>query len=464
MLRRIFKSASVDQHPTDAIGLLTEKLPATYQATIRPLIKRQSELFGLPESTFKNRDPGSAPSYRFEDEPIDSEVFTFGSVLIIVNIHEATRPRRSRNENGELVTTEEKESYVTVTYAIPSAENPDTSEFEGHLSQVWPGINLTEQRDRIRRLREIENGKPNNTEAPTAEDLRAAETLSEKPARMLAIAIKSASGLLLGHAAKQIPPKERSRIDDLVQKLIDRGLVDTEVVVICRETSAQINRLPSADSFEQLDGTGLKCACGRRLSAERQEKALSITDFGRLMLDGNRWLSVLVLQKLIDLGVPISNIRMEQVYSGEEVDCIAEIYGRIALFELKDKEFNRGNAYSFGAKIGIFQPDIPVVVTTEKVGGDARDHFVARSAGSSRNRRRPYGGPLDGESVMFIEGLDNLTDGLESVVSEIAKSALAPSLSSALEFANPSPSSLLSAWSGGPISIRPPESSDAKES
>lgn len=166
------------------------------------------------------------------------------------------------------------------------------------------------------------------------------------------------------------------------------------------------------------------------------------------MLDGSRWLSILVLQNLLHLGIPISNIRMEQIYSGEEVDCIAEIYGRIALFELKDKEFNRGNAYSFGAKIGIFQPDIPVVVTTEKVGGDARDHFVARSAGTNRNRRRPLGDSLDGESVMFIEGLDNLTSGLESVVSEIAKSALAPSLRSALSLANPRPLPLLSAWSG----------------
>lgn len=464
MLRRIIKRATVDQHPDDAIGLLTKKLPATYQATIRPLIKRQSELFGVPESICKSRNPSINPSYQFDDEPIDSEVFTFGSTMIILNVYEATRIRRSRNDNGEVVSTEEKSNYVTVSYAIPSTENPDIAEFEGYLAEVWPEMRLTEQQERLRRLREIENGKPNSTEAPTEGDLKAAEVLSEKSSRMLAIAIKSSSGLLLGHAAKQIPPRERSRVDDLVQGLIDGGLVDTEVVVICRETSAQVNRLPSLDAFRQVDEAGLKCSCGRRLSSERHEKALSITDFGRLMLDGNRWLSVLVLQNLLDLEIPIANIRMEQIYSGEEVDCVAEIYGRIALFELKDKEFNRGNAYSFGAKIGIFQPDIPVVVTTEKVGGDAKDHFVARSAGSNRNRRRPYGDTLDGESVMFIEGLGNLKSGLESVVSEIAKSALTQPLRTALSFANPQPLALLSAWSGDSVSRNSPKSPIAENS
>ncbi|MFD7238762.1 hypothetical protein ACFWAT_26100 [Streptomyces syringium] len=449
MLRRIAKRADVDAHPNDAIGELTKKLPATYQPTIRPLVKYQSELFGVPEATFSSRESEAYTRnmYQTGDEAVASEVFTFGSLLIIVNACEATRAKRSRNENGELVTTEEKWSYLTVTYAIPSIEDPDVSEFEGFLSEVWPGIELKEPREPNRRLRQIDNGKPNTTKAPTEEELLAAEALSEKSVRMLAIAIKAASGLLLGDASKQIPSKERSRIDELVQKLIDKGLVDTEVVIICTKTSAQINRVPSRDAFKQLDEAGLRCACGRALSAEKHEKALSITDFGRLMLDGSRWLSVLVLQHLLNCGIPVASIRMEQVYSGEEVDCIAEIYGSIVLFELKDKEFNRGNAYSFGAKIGIFQPDIPVVVTTEKVGADARDHFLARSANPGRNVRRAYT-DADGESVTFIEGLDNLKSGLEAVVAEIAKSALTPRLRTALAFANPGPFALLSAWAG----------------
>ncbi|MFG2477348.1 hypothetical protein [Streptomyces fagopyri] len=446
MLRGITKRAKVVAHPDDAIGILTEKLPATYNPTIRPLIKHQSELFGVPETAFKRRDSDefTRPGY---EEILDAEIYTFGSVLIVVGTYKVTRIRNSRNEEGELVSTEEEHNSLVVTYAVPSAEDPDVAEFENLISEVWPGIELSEIRPSSRRLRELDNGKPNPADIPTTEEGGAAEVLSEKSLRMLAIAIKSSKGLLLGDAPKQIPPAERGRIDDLVDKLIVSGLIQTEIVIICAKTSAQINLIPSVDTFEHLDKAGVRCSCGRLLSAEKQEKALTITEFGRAMLDGNRWMSILVLRYLIKLGIPAANIRMEQIYSGEEVDCIAEIHGRIVLFELKDKEFNRGNAYSFGAKIGIFQPDVSVVITTERVGADARDHFMARSAGSVRVRR-PYRDSAEAESVTFIEGLPNLESGLDAVVTEVAKAALAPKFRSALSFSNPVALALLSAWAG----------------
>jgi hypothetical protein len=448
MLRGITKRAAVGTHPEDAIGLLTEKLPATFKPTIRPLIKHQADLFGVPEDAFKGHDSDYArSSFRSEEEALDAEIYTFGSVLIVVAIYSATRMKRSRNEDGELVTTEVEDCSVYVTYAVPFVEDPDVAEFEAAVSEVWPGIELQEIRPTSRRLRELDKGKPRPTELPTEDEANAAKVLSEKSVRVLAIAIKSSKGLLLGDAAKQIPPAERGRIDELVATLIESELIATEIVVICAKTSGQINLLPSVEALEHLDKAGVRCACGRPLSEERQEKALTITDFGRAMLDGNRWMSTLVLQHLVKLGIPVSNVRMEQIYSGEEVDCIAEAYGRIILFELKDKEFNRGNAYSFGAKIGIFQPDISVVITTEKVGMDARDHFTARSAGNSRVRR-PYADSLDGESVTFIEGLNNLESGLDAIVTEVAKAALAPRFRSALSFSNPGPLSLLSAWAG----------------
>lgn len=450
MLRRISKTASVKAHPDEAIKLLTSKLPATYQAIIQPLISRQAELFGIPRSAFKGRDVATYARAAFagDDEAVDAEVYAFGSILIVVTIMESVRLVNRRNSEDEMVTTEEKSSMLRVTYGVPFVEDPDVVEFEKFVTEVWPGIKLKESTSTSRRLREIANGKPNTTKAPTEEELGAASVLSDKAVRMLAIAIKSSSGLLLGDASKQIPPKERGRVDFIVQLLIDKGLVETEVVVICTKTAAQVSRVPTSEVLKDLDKHGLRCACGKSLSAEKQEKALRVTEFGRSMIDGSAWLSFLVLQYLIDFGVPVSQVRMEQEYAGEEVDCLAEIYGRIVLFELKDKEFNLGNAYSFGAKVGIFRPDIPVIVTTERVGADARDHFV-RSATVGRGARRyAFDESSSGEKMTFIEGLDNLREGIESVVTEIASASLAPALRTALSFSSASPASLLSAWSG----------------
>jgi hypothetical protein len=68
---------------------------------------------------------------------------------------------------------------------------------------------------------------------------------------------------------------------------------------------------------------------------------------------------------------------------------------------LKDKEFNLGGAYSFGAKIGIIGPAHPVIISSEKIGGDAKEHFErAKLAGSKGMRDRKVQHP-----IRYIEGL-----------------------------------------------------------
>ncbi|QTZ92843.1 hypothetical protein [Streptomyces auratus] len=449
MLRRINRWARVKSHPADAVRTLTSKLPATYQPIIRPLIERQSDLFGVPQSAFTGGGTASYARSSFsEDDVIDAEIYAFGSVLIILCISETLRLSHERNDEGEIVTTEEKSCTVRLTYAVPFVEDPDVAEFEKILAEIWNGIEFRDPPSRSRRLREMAQGKQNTTRLPTEGELDAAEALSDKSVRRLAIAIKSSSGLLLGDAPKQIPPRERGRIDAIVQLLIDKGLVDTEIVVICRDSSAQVNRVATADVLNGLDKQGVRCACGRPLSEEKHEKALSVTDFARSMLDGSAWLSILVLQYLLNFGVPIQSVRMEQEYSGEEVDCVAEIYGRLVLFELKDKEFNLGNAYSFGAKVGIFGPDVPVIVTTEKVGADARDHFARSAVADRRSRRYATEDPVGDGGIKFIEGLDSLKVGIEGIVTEIAGAALAPQLRAALSFSSAHPAALLAAWAG----------------
>jgi hypothetical protein len=137
------------------------------------------------------------------------------------------------------------------------------------------------------------------------------------------------------------------------------------------------------------------------------------------LLDKSRWLSVLVCQELTERGVSADKILLEHTAGGDEVDCLADIFGSLVLFELKDKPFNLGNAYSFGAKIPIFQPDYPVVLTTEYVGGDAKEHF-ARSREPSRRGSR-YDRDNAGSSVLYIEGLDTLPAALDGLISSIQR-------------------------------------------
>jgi hypothetical protein len=166
---------------------------------------------------------------------------------------------------------------------------------------------------------------------------------------------------------------------------------------------------------------GLKCACGREITDERVEEALTITAAGRGLLDKSRWLSLLVMAELMTLEIPADSILLEQSSGGDEMDCFADISGEMTFFELKDKEFSLGNAYSFGAKIGIFRPEHSVIVTSAYVGNDAKQHFQRAEESAVQD---PYALYVAGRSpepnrVVYIEGIENLRSDLEALVGRI---------------------------------------------
>jgi hypothetical protein len=154
----------------------------------------------------------------------------------------------------------------------------------------------------------------------------------------------------------------------------------------------------------------VRCACGKPIAEERVEETVAMTDLGRNLLDGNRWLTLLLLEELQKVGIPLDQTLIEQQVGGDEIDCLAVISGDLVFFELKDKDFNLGNTYSFGAKMGIIRPKRAVIFSTQNIGGDAREHF-------ERLRPRTRTGDLAREQaeIYYIEGLANLAVELQKI-------------------------------------------------
>lgn len=63
-------------------------------------------------------------------------------------------------------------------------------------------------------------------------------------------------------------------------------------------------------------------------------------------------MSVLLIETLNSLGIPYDAMLVWQKSNGDEMDCFADVSGEVCLFELEDKEFSLGNAYSFGGEGG----------------------------------------------------------------------------------------------------------------
>jgi hypothetical protein len=148
--------------------------------------------------------------------------------------------------------------------------------------------------------------------------------------------------------------------------------------------------------------------------------------------------------------VPREAVLIEQQVGGDEIDCIANISGELVLFELKDKEFNLGNAYSFGAKIGIIRPKYPVIISTEHVGNDAKEHF--KRAQLARTAESRYSSDADDENpITYIEGVDSLRAGIEQFVTNIYKSDAVALVNQVLPLASFNPGAIVRALESGSI-------------
>ena len=194
--------------------------------------------------------------------------------------------------------------------------------------------------------------------------------------------MKAVGGLLVSDLGKQLPGRSQDEVERAKNSLLQTGLAVSEVVVICRKSQAQIACVPGRETLEDVSRLSVICACGRAYLDERIEEALNVIDATRALLDSSRWLSLIVLDELLRLGITLDQIRIDQVRGGDELDAFVNVSGELVLFEFKDKEFSLGNAYSFVAKIGWVKPNHAVVLTTETVGNDVREHFHRSGFGS----------------------------------------------------------------------------------
>ncbi len=402
-------------------ALIDRAVDGGFQPLIRPTLERQAEILGVSIDD-DNAAPSSPPdAFGMPERVIAGEIFRRVDALLIVTVALTEMGGFVETDDGTLTRRATPDLRLQVSCVTTNSKADELDELASLAAEQF-GVELAPFSYTSRRFDELRDEGRDTAVESSDGDLAAARLLSERSTRTLAIAVKASGGLLMSDLAKQVPQSDRGRVTEMREALEDAGLLERDLVVICKKTSAQINRLPNHGVLEELTHRGVRCACGREIGKERLEEAVAVTDLGRSLLDGSRWFSILLVDELTILGVPADRTLVEQEAGGDEMDCIADVSGEVAFFELKDKEFSLGNAYSFGAKMGIVRPRHPIIVTTDRVGNDAKEHFSrSRSAARGPRRYRSYGDPTDDETrpVAYIEGIENLRAGLERIVGEI---------------------------------------------
>lgn len=435
------------------------EMPKRYHPILAPVVALQARLLGVePQVAQAQWRPADMLLYEATQSVVRAaEIFRDKTTLFVVAIRQRTGRPRVRSRGDIIIEVSEKPSFELWLYCLLPVAGGNSIDRALSLVQSAFGADLTPYFYTSNSFDELKKGGMTPPPAPSADDLSAAELLSDRAVRTIAIAVKASAGLLVRDLAKPLVPDDKSRVGYIHAALLQAGLVDVETVVICKRTQSQTARVPSLEVLHELAAKGLKCACGKAIAEEQIEEALTITERGRRLTDGSRWLSLLLQRELLALGVPPDEMLIEKQAGGDEMDCLANMSGELVLFELKDKEFNLGAAYSFGAKLGIIHPEHPVIVTTEHVGGDAREHFQrAGIAGrGGRNARRyVYEEPDSPSPIRYIEGVGALQSGLRELASAIYGSDASRILGEVLPLGSLAAKSLVDLVSGSPAPDR----------
>lgn len=220
--------------------------------------------------------------------------------------------------------------------------------------------------------------------------------------------------------------RRASKVDDIKATALilqEAGLVADEYLLQCRHASTPLVRLSSEQELEEMGADGLRCGtCGRNYGSELLLRGFSVSELGREMVDGSHWMTVWVTQRLVDLGVPADAILWNLEESSEEIDLVLELFGQLWIVELKDRNFQAGDAHPLNYRQVRYGAAQSLIVTTGTVGPDARRVFEDL-ANEARRRDRGFANPpRDAVPALpvFVEGLDAFDD---VVGAQIAKAA-----------------------------------------
>ena len=120
-------------------------------------------------------------------------------------------------------------------------------------------------------LSKEENNKFVSADTVTEEEIRLATILENQAIRDITITIRQSGAILESDLNKKKIAKPEE-ITEHIYRLVESELINKEDVIICRDTSNQINRVNSLDVVNKMIEVGVKCSCGKLISEERYEK------------------------------------------------------------------------------------------------------------------------------------------------------------------------------------------------
>lgn len=206
-----------------------------------------------------------------------------------------------------------------------------------------------------------------------------------------------------------IKGEHKSSVMETIEKLISWDLVIPKILISCRKNANPIAMVLSKEEISGPNAVGLRCPhCSRKFSDELIKESFMISDLGKKMTRGSHWMTILLTNTLIASGIPKKSIIWNLTEDSEEVDCVVQFKDQVWIFELKDRNFESGDAHPLTYRSVKFKASKIIVFTTGKVTKEARNVFEDMSRNSITGGS--YGIPT------YIEGLSLIQSAIDILV------------------------------------------------
>ncbi len=163
---------------------------------------------------------------------------------------------------------------------------------------------------------------------------------------------------------------------DVLDEMLREGLIERQFLVSCRQDSHQIALVDDEAEFREGTAGTVRCAsCNRYFKDEKIETIFMISSYGKRLTEKSRWMSIYVTELLVEFGLDKASIKWNATVGGDEIDIIADVFGRAIFFELKDREFGQGDAYAFIFRCDRFKANGAVVLSMSSASNEAHSTF-----------------------------------------------------------------------------------------
>lgn len=171
-------------------------------------------------------------------------------------------------------------------------------------------------------------------------------------------------------------PKITSKPDPFLERMTGAGILQREYVVVCTKAQDEpVLMFSEKAKLRRFLLSHAKCpSCQERFSEANTRYHYSISEVGAKAIDGSLWMSWAV----VDQFRPFTDRWWigAKTLEEDEFDVLAIVAGRLVAFELKDRIFDRTDAFKFFSKCTQLDPKHLVIVSTDAINKTAKTYLA----------------------------------------------------------------------------------------